>query len=887
MNTHFRRAVVVGVWAGLVSGVAWADEVTLSGVRSAVPATMVEDHWNLRYVTVTNEGDRPADIRVRVDTSSAPLFFASADDNEGDDPAETRAPRTLGKTRFLLEGQVAPRSVRQFVMVIRPHAPDIVDTAMDLPRTDEIYILEDAAGRKLAQMPLGAFSRPTGFFLHAGTSDEGMDLSYLVWWDRENPEFLPSDDDEKERRHGVVSSQVPDLPDRTYGYDIAQMVVIHGMDMERCRPAQWEALLNWVRSGGLLVLAGNSELIDMLQGELGELAGVSASGLHCIGELRDVTDVRRNEMILATAEENSSHVRSLSQALGLPVADRTIRLTSGPPQSMVRLLPDTARVLYTANGLPLMTDRAVGNGHVVTLAVPTAVLQFGPLPRMWVSVLELCDTVAPIRNDGLFLRNEARQAVFNAMQPLPLAGRRTADIVLNETAGRPGPVRAVPVGILLTVTAGSMVLGGLLWFKRRGERMWLVLLPVAMIAGGAMYAIGLARTDPPRTTFVGLMTAGGDRHAIVQELALYYSGPADEPADRFGSNSVQSMVIPVSGANSGSLDLTHIRTNAPMAMVSLSPQPNQRYGYYMQSVLRSEGLTGSLTFGPDGVKGRVRNRLGAELKDPVLYVNLNTARTRGDGTLQGLTGAVNHFTRQAFRLQDLPADAEMDVVADAQTRLLSADAFTTRLTLTPTEQNRVALLKQVVAQGDLVHGADPLIVGYVETSALIPDVHQPKGWRLVAWPVKLQAPPPGTKVLIPSAFTRMTMMGMSYNRGEFQKLAMSGAGTFIVRPPRVITGLDNAVAHIRLDMQAPSHDITIVGVKGFAADASGQDVDLKTFKNATGLYEVDVPNAGDYYTPGLGYVFRMIARPADSGSDETPLWQTRSLEVSLEGTIRE
>jgi hypothetical protein len=373
----------------------------------------------------------------------------------------------------------------------------------------------------------------------------------------------------------------------------------------------------------------------------------------------------------------------------------------------------------------------------------------------------------------------------------------------------------------------------------------------------------------------------------VQELALYYSGPADSPIDRFGSDDAQSMIIPVSGANSGSLDLTYIRTDAPMGMIGLSPQPNQRYGYYMQAVLRAEGLTGHLTFGPSGVQGRVTNRLGAELKDPVLYVNLNTPRTRGDGMLQGVTGAVNHHTRQAFRLAELPAGAEMDVVADAQTKLQSADAFTTRMTLTPSEQNRIAMIKQVVAQGDLVNGADPLVVGYVETSALIPDAHQPRGWRLVAWPIKLQAPPPGTKVLIPSAFTRVTMTGMYYNQGKFLEVTMPGSGTFIVRPPRVIAGLDDAVAHIKLDMNASSHDVTIAGVTGFAADNTGQNVELKTFKNANGLCEVDVPNADAYYRPGLGYVFRLIVRPAASGAGENTLWQTRSLEVSLEGTTRE
>jgi len=461
-------------------------------------------------------------------------------------------------------------------------------------------------------------------------------------------------------------------------------------------------------------------------------------------------------------------------------------------------------------------------------------------------------------------------------------------VVLNETAGRPGPVRAVPVGVLLGVTAGVVVIGVALWFKRRGELLWLVLLPVAIIAGGVIYGIGLARTDPPRTTFVGLMTAAGDGHAIVQELAYYYSGPADDPVDHMGSDDAQSVVIPISGAGSGSLDMTHIRASAPMGLVGLIPQPNQRYGYYMQSVIRAEGLSGYLTFGPDGVQGRVKNHLGAALKDPVLYVNLNTARTRGDGTLQGITGAVSHLTRQAFRMEDLPADAERTVTADAQTRLQSADAFTTRTTLTPSEQNRVALLRQVVGLGDTVHSGDPLVVGYVETSALIPDSHQPKGWRVVAWPVKLQAPPPGTKVLIPSAFTRVSMTGIGYTHGKFAQVSAAGNGTFIIRPPRVIGELDNAVVHIRLDMEALSYDVTVAGVTGFSAGSPGENgPPLRIFKNATGLCEVSVPDAQAYYHPELGYVFRLIVRPAAAGGGDDPQWQIRSLEVSLEGITRE
>ncbi|MCL2701332.1 MAG: hypothetical protein FWE88_06525 [Phycisphaerae bacterium] len=1003
MNKHLYVGLLAGLCLWVVAVAARADDVAFKSVRSAIPATMFEDQWNVRYVFVDNDGDTPADIRVRLDTNYAPIRLVSTDiwiekahtgaevfvgeeqklrivadgrsdcklSYEGDgwqkrvhsdgstehpvgrgktlrvlrdgameliieDKWTLRIPftgdvsfngkgvskrtladgtvehsaadqgwkirvypnnsvefadrgSTLGKTRFLLDGQVAPHSVRRFAMAVRPHAPEVAGTSLDLDSAEEIYILENSSARELSRFALLAVSRTGTFFMHSSTSDEGADLGYLVGWDRQNPEVLP-DDDEKIRRNGVVGTQYFDMPDQAYAYNVAQMVVIAGTDMQRFRPAQWEALLNWVRAGGLLVLAGNSQLAGMLEGELGELAGVSVAGLHCISELRDVTDVRRNEMFLSRTTNDASRLVAARQAVTLPMEDRTIAMAEGP-LPMVQLLPDTARVLYTANGMPLMTEQAVGNGHIVTLAVPTLALKFGPLPRLWTTVLEQRDTIASMRNDDLFLRSKSRREKSNALQATPtLTGGATAGVVLNRIAGRPGYARVWPVGILLTLTAGAVVVGGLLWFRRRGEWLWLMLLPVSVLAGGAMYVIGLSQTDPPRTSFIGLMTAAGDRHAVVQEVALYYSGPGQD-VDRLGSDDVQSMVIPAVGsAGSGSLDLTRIRTNAPMSIVNVAPQPNQLYGYYMQSVIRSEGLSGHLTFGPAGVEGHVRNHLGAELKNPVLYVNLNTPHNpRTDGTLMGITGAANLLTRQAFRMADLPANAEMAVAATANTRLPDTDAFSnTRVDISSDEKNRAALLRQVVGLGEMVNGADPLVVGYVETSALIPQGHKPQGWRLVAWPVKLQAPPPGTAVHIPSAFTRMIVTGMSYRGGEFwQGTAFGGSGTFIVRPPRVIGDrLDNAAAHIRLDIQAPYHNVTLAGVTGFATDTLGQDHELDTFKNASGQYDVKVANAGAYYHPGLGYVFRLIVRPAVAdAADLTTLWQTKHLEVSLEGTM--
>jgi len=894
MNTYSRLGLLlVGLLClGVHVGDVLAGEVKITSVNSPFPSTVVEDQWNVRNICVSNTSDAPASVRAIYDTNSPPNMTAGQDQGQ-----------TLSKTRFFEDVTVAPHSARRFTMAIKPHGLQSAGTQMGQKKVDQLYTLEDLNGRPLGQQfnPTGELSRQQDIYIQSSMFDEGTELSYLAWWNPETPDTLPAflERESKERVNAVVNVQAPQLPDRWYAYDLAHAVVLSNLDMTHVRPAQVDALLNWVRKGGVLVIAAGTHLPDMLQGELGQAAGVSAVSVHSVTSVRDVTDLRRGEMLLNVNTAKAADPRTpLAEATTQPADRRTV--TFAKPLPMAQLLPGDATVLLTANGLPLVTDHPMGNGHVLVLALPTGALQHLPLTRLWRLPSELRVRTSPIRNDASFLVKPspsvgesghksqvvARELQFTqGTQP---EGARTAVQVLNEIAGRPGPVRAVPVGIMLAFAAGTIIVGGVLRLRRRGELIWVLLVPVAIAAGVAFFLMGATRTDQPHSSFVGLMTGVDDRHAVVQEVVSFYSGPG-QLDKQFVSTDPQAVIEPMRLPGSGSLDLTRIRVNAPMALADVDCRPDMTFGYMMQSVVATGGIDGSLTFGPQGLTGRVTNRLGQELKDPVLYVNLSDARPKDTAAFAGTRGMMFYQNRQSYPLADLGEAQGMDIRPDEGTRL-APDAFTSRKMLSPTDHNRVSLIRQVVGLGDSVQGTDPMLVGYVEGSLLAPSDQKANGWRIVAWPVKLQAPAAGTKVLIPSPFVRLAFLGATgYDKGHFVSQASGGPVTIMVRLPRVIKTLDNPVVHLKLDMQASAFDVNVSGIKGFSPDGKNKAlVPLKSFPNAAGMCQVDVPSAQDYYDPDFGFCFRMMVTPsANSDREQGPQWQIVSIDVSIEGTTRD
>ena len=894
MNTYSRFGLLlVGLLClGVHVGDVWAGDVKITSVNSPLPSTLVEDQWNVRNVCVSNTSDAPASVRAIYDTNSPPNMAAAGEQG-----------RTLTKTRFFEDVIVAPHSARRFTMAIKPHGLESSGTQMGQKKVDQVYTLEDLNGRPMGPQfaPPGDLSRQQDIYLQSSMFDEGTDLTYLSWWNPETPDALPAgqERDRKERVNAVVNVQAGQLPDRWYAYDLAHALVLSNLDMTKIRPAQMDALLNWVRKGGVLIIASGTLLPDMLQGELGQAAGVSAVSVHSVSSVRDVTDLRRGEMLLnVDAAKHADPRKPLAEATTQPADRRTV--TFNKPLPMAQLLPGDATVLFTANGLPLVTHHPMGNGHVLVLAVPTGALQYLPLTRLWRLPAELRVRTAPIRNDASFLVKPspgvgdaghkslvvAREMQFTqGTQP---EGARTAVQVLNEIAGRPGPVRAVPVGIMLAFAAGTLVVGGVLRLKRRGELIWVLLVPVAIAVGVAFFVMGATRTDQPHTSFVGLMTGVDDRHAVVQEVCSFYSGPG-QLDKQFVSTDPQAVIEPMRLPGSGSMDLTRIRVNAPMALSDVDCRPDMTYGYVMESVVTTGGIDGSLTFGPQGLTGRVTNHLGQDLKDPVLYVNLGDARPKDAAAFAGTKGMMFYQNRQSYPLADLGEAQGMDIRPDEGSRL-APDAFTSRKMLSPTDHNRVSLIRQVVGLGDCVQGTEPMLVGYVEGSLLTPIDQKANGWRIVAWPVKLQAPAAGTKVLIPSPFVRLAFMGATgYDKGHFVTQASGGPSTIMVRLPHVIKAMDNPVVHLKLDMRASAFDVSVSGVKGFSPDGKNKAlVLLNSFPNASGMCQVDVPNAQDFYDPDFGFCFRMMVKPsANSDREQGPQWQIVSIDVSIEGTTRD
>ncbi|KKL89463.1 hypothetical protein LCGC14_1914410, partial [marine sediment metagenome] len=139
----------------------------------------------------------------------------------------------------------------------------------------------------------------------------------------------------------MVRVRIAELPDRWYGLSMVKMFVIGKADLTDLRSSQLEAIIDWTLRGGTLVLSSSDSLDEILAGRLGELAGVSSGGLHYTDQL-NVT------------------------GSGLPGGD--VKLVTAMP--IVELDPLDADVLCRAGGLPFVTHRQAGEGHVFTIAAP-------------------------------------------------------------------------------------------------------------------------------------------------------------------------------------------------------------------------------------------------------------------------------------------------------------------------------------------------------------------------------------------------------------------------------------------------------------------------------------------------------------------------------------
>ncbi|MCD4826116.1 MAG: hypothetical protein K8S55_16110 [Phycisphaerae bacterium] len=799
------------------TGVSSADEpLRIQGYRSSFSPYIRRGAWVSQTVRVANDNDQSRKVKVGCQTSTAGIGRQYFTRIVNIPSHASRRIRIAYRPGTLPPPKKQPRKKnrRSKKKKAKPKAPTVRKKKETL-RQD--YLLWDAeTGDEIqATNGIGSIIEPKQTAIALIGALEHDNTTYLRQMvDRPLGDVL------------FLGGIAANLPDLWYEYSMVDILVLGQVDVSALRVTQVSAILQWVRRGGVVVFTGSESMGKLLRGRLGTAAGVCVTGYGFVDSLRVTGPF------------------APSKPVGL------LR-----PVPMGWLCPTTAEVVYRANGLPLLTRRCLGDGLIFTLATSVGGLKPKPLQAVWNTIGQARRTMMPL-NPNAFVK----------------AGTGT----LGSIAGRRGPDSTMPVTIFVVLFAAVVVFGVLLARRRRGELLWLVLVPASILISIGLYVVSRANDNPPRLSHIGMITDMGGGEARVQQLFSYYSGPEDQPIT-FVAGSRDAVIRDIGQASAAEFALSEIRTiDAGMVLPDQPIRPDATRGFYVDSVEKIGRLGATVTFDEKGIFGTVDNRLAGDINDAVLYVNA-----------------------RAYRVGNLPAGGQTAIEVD-DSRLLGKDEFTP---LVVQDTRRNDLMRQLVSRPSMMDTVANrwLLIGYTPISVIAPLQGRElvrQGWSVIAWPVELVAPKPGTKVQIPAGFVDMEIKSTLWNvaKQEFIDSSYPNKLLILVRPPWPGGRLSAATAKLSVQLQAGGFKMVVSGVKLAEKDGNKKGrskiasrMEMKTVENPAGRYEITIPRVERFRgADGRCAILLEVKRlaPATGGDATVMTWKIESMNVSLKGTVR-
>lgn len=279
--------------------------------------------------------------------------------------------------------------------------------------------------------------------------------------------------------------QPQDLPRRAIEYDGFNAIILGDLTDAALSPAHTEAIHDWVKAGGLLIVAPGPFLTN-------------SAPAHALSALLPVTFF------------------STTQIATLPALSRwgpKVEFSSGLVFSRM-IVHDDGRVLLGTRENPLIVTHNIGQGQVIALAFDVGDLQFQAWPG-----------AASFWRD---LLNERPHFLANSDRLLERSER--VDTILSHMAGTKIPSRGTLLAYLVLVAGGLLAILVAFRFTQSPERGWAVGAFVALIGGAA--AIGAAsrwkvQAQPAWNELYVAATRSGSDIAVVQGCAGLYS-PREE-----------------------------------------------------------------------------------------------------------------------------------------------------------------------------------------------------------------------------------------------------------------------------------------------------------------------------------------------------------------------
>jgi hypothetical protein len=160
----------------------------------------------------------------------------------------------------------------------------------------------------------------------------------------------------------VIYPRADTLPDSAFGYRSVDAVTLGDMPLDKLTDAQWDALVNWVKDGGVLVISGGADISRVRSQQLVEILPVTPTGVKQVRALS-----------------------SLAYRYGSEPGFASTPIITGA-------LKSDAMALCRENGAPVVSYRRLGTGVVVFTAFDALAPEFRAWPgqaRMWQEIMHL------------------------------------------------------------------------------------------------------------------------------------------------------------------------------------------------------------------------------------------------------------------------------------------------------------------------------------------------------------------------------------------------------------------------------------------------------------------------------------------------------------------
>ncbi len=844
------RVVLTGVLASAVllsSTLLAAQEVQLSGrPKGPFAGYVFRKSWMQKTAVVANRSDQPRKIKIAC-------------------TAQTSAGAKVIYSRVV---EVPAQSLREVTFAYKPEELQTRKTRIQgLNQAEITYSLWDlTAGRQLTPIsyseslvekgPLNV-----GILAKVGDDPESMHGGHA---------FLSNLSD---RQLGTDVAVLPYLlsrfrkpADHWYGYDGLDLLIMRRMDADSLSPVHVQAILDWVRRGNTLLITSSEAMPELLAGELGQAAGVIALGTHRRTSVQAVSPADRFDLYRTERNE-------------LPLVELPW------PALMTELHATTADVIYEAQGLPLLTRRVCGAGRIMVLALPLGATKPSKLHPIYDSIYRASMVHPPIRSEA-FLTSQA------------------APVTLEEIAGRKATGRSIPAGTLLALVAIIVGTGLLLRRSRRGEWLWLVLIPLTVLMSIGVYVWSISRSEPQRITYVGLILCDGSEMRV-QELFAYYTGPQELTGAVLSSDSPRGIIEDQRESALGALTSSEVRTARTILLPDVSIPSRTSRAVLLDSVLPGQAASGTLTFGSDGLTGVLENQFPAEIAQTVIYTGFRTYAlgSLGVGRPTEISVGPDDVLSQVEFIRPMASNVGGRFAQDQDLTPYTKGEFTPSLTHTAEDRRRNRLLGRLVSvPGQRLRiEKRPIAIGYVQHSPLMPISDRQmtrQGWCVIAWPLEIEPPRPGTSVLIPSGFTNTTFDSAGtqvYNRVNASFLSdVRYSGTLIVRSrvPQGMDPLERPEVTLDVDMRAMNFRLSVYGIPAGQKDHKGRLVLLEERDNLMGTATIGVPEPERFRQPDGTYRFVLQVDPTGQSSAKgltgavVPKWSFRQVDVTLRGTAR-